>query len=193
MLLEEITVVLVVEMEIVMVGSDGHAGFWNVNGWPVDVNTDKYKICSSSILKCDFDICSIAETHLMGHSNPILDGYTVFTNNRKNIHKRAKCGSGGVAYFVKQSVMLHYNVNILDESVEDILWVQFEHTILLLCINVCVCYLSPDGSSHIVDPHSYVDKLLSQIYIYQTRGQFIICGDFMQCALWRGCRLHRTC
>ena len=39
-------------------------------------------------------------------------------------------------------------------------------------------YLSPDGSSHIVDPHSYFDKLLSQIYIYQTRGQFIICGDF---------------
>ena len=153
-------------------------GFWNVNGWPVDVNTDKYKICSSSILKCDFDICGIAETHLMGHSNPILDGYTVFTNNRKSIHRRAKCGSGGVVLFVKQSVMLHYNVNILDESVEDILWVQFEHNMLLLCINVCVCYLSPDESSHIVDPHSYFDKLLSQIYIYQTRGQFIICGDF---------------
>ena len=47
-----------------------------------------------------------------------------------------------------------------------------------MCINVCVCYLSPDGSSHIVDPHSYFNKLLPQIYVYQTSGQFIICGDF---------------
>ena len=114
----------------------------------------------------------------MGHSNPI-DGYTVITNNRKSIHKRAKCGSGGVALFVKKSAMLHYNVNVLDESFEDnILWVQFEHKISILCINVCVCYLSPDGSSHIVDPLSYFDKLLSQIYVHQTSGQFVICGDF---------------
>ena len=95
----------------------------------------------------------------MGHSNPILDGYTVVTNNRKSIHKRAKCGSGGVDLFVKQSVMFHYIVNIMDESFEDILWGQFEHKIVLLCINVCVCYLSQDGSSHIVDPYSYFDKL----------------------------------
>ena len=46
------------------------------------------------------------------------------------------------------------------------------------CINVCVYYLSPDGSSHIVDSHDYFDKLFSQIYIYQSDGPYIICGDF---------------
>ena len=114
----------------------------------------------------------------MGDSTPSLEGYSVFTHNRKSIHRRAKCGSGGVCLFVKQSVMLNYNVSILDKSVEDILWVKFEHKLSLQCINVCVCYLSPDGSSHIVDPHEYVDKLLSQIYLYQSQGQYIICGDF---------------
>ena len=101
-----------------------------------------------------------------------------FTHNRKSIHRRAKCGSGGVCLFVKQSVILNYNASILDKSFEDILCVKFEHKLSLQCINVCVCYLSPEGSSHIVDPHEYFDKLLSQIYMYQTQGQYTICGDF---------------
>ena len=38
--------------------------------------------------------------------------------------------------------------------------------------------LSPEGFSHIVDPHEYCDQLLSNIYIYQITGPFILCGDF---------------
>ena len=118
-----------------------------------------------------------------GLDSEVLKNYRPVSNlsflaNRKSIHKRARCGSGGVCLFVKLSMLLNYNVSLLDNSYEDILWVKFEHKYSLQCINVCVCYLSPEGSSHIVDPHQYYDQLLSQIYIYQTTGPFMLCGDF---------------
>ena len=85
----------------------------------MNTSSDKFKVRSCSINLCDFDICGIAETHLMGDNTPSLEGYSVFTHNRKSIHRRAKCGSNGVCLFVKQSVMLNYNVSILDNSFED--------------------------------------------------------------------------
>ena len=172
-------VLCVVDLVTTDVGGGARRGnHWNVHGWPQDVNSDKFKIRARSIELCDLDICGIAETHSVGDNTPSLDGYTVFSHNRKSIHKKAKCGSGGVCLFVKHSIIVNYNVNILDKSFDDILWVSFEHKVSLQGINVFVCYLSPEGSSHIVDPHEYFDQLLSQIYMFQNNGQYIICGDF---------------
>ena len=48
-----------------------------------------------------------------------------------------------------------------------------------LChINVCVCCLPPDGSSRHIDPNEFFSNLLSQIYLYQDSGPYILCGDF---------------
>ena len=68
-------------------------------------------------------------------------------------------------------------VEIINVSFEDIMWVRFDHKLLHVSINVCVCNLSPEGASCQADPHAFFDKLLAQIYIYQDSGPFIICGD----------------
>ena len=149
-----------------------------MNGWPTNTNNDKYRVCNAAVLHCNFDVCGIAETNLIGNDAPCMKGYAVFNHNRESIHIRARCGSGGVCLLVKKSIMISYNVSILDNTYEDILWVRMENKFSQQCVNVCVCYLFPDGSSHFVDPHDYVDKLLSQIYIYQSDGPFIICGHF---------------
>ncbi len=101
----------------------------------------------------------------------------MFTHNRALIHKRAKTGSGGVCLFIKKHVMETFNVNILDKTMEDILWVELAHKNSSFCINICVCYLSPEGSSRYVDPNEYFNTLLSQTCLYQNNGSFIICGD----------------
>ena len=44
-------------------------------------------------------------------------------------------------------------------------------------INCCVCYLPPEGSCRNEDSHAFFDTLISQIYLYQNDGLFIICGD----------------
>ncbi len=132
----------------------------------------------SESLKClDLDIIGVAETHLRDDIEPYLSGYSVFTHNRTHLHKRAKTGSGGVCLFVKKHVMEMCNVSILDNTMEDILWVELRHKYSSFCINICVCYLSPEGSSRYVDPNEYFTYLLSQICLYQNNGYFIMCGD----------------
>ena len=90
----------------------------------------------------------------------------------------ARNGSGGVCLFVKNDLLNLFNVDILDNSYEGILWVSFKHKTSSECFNICVCYLPPHGSSRYVNVHDFYDKLLTNIYEYQHLGQFIICGDF---------------
>ena len=76
--------------------------FWNINGWSMDTTNDKSVIQTAIILKCDLDIIGIAETHLRDDTIPHLDGYTAFTHNCPQQHRRARCGSGGVCILVKK-------------------------------------------------------------------------------------------
>ena len=62
----------------------------------MDTTKDKSVIQIASILMYDLDIIGIAETHLRDDTFPQLDGYTAFTHNRPQQHRRARCGSGGV-------------------------------------------------------------------------------------------------
>ena len=79
---------------------------------------------------------------------------------------------------VKNYIIELYNVSILDNKSEDILWVQFVHKFTLCHINVCVSYLPPDGSSRHIDPNEFFSNLLLQIYLYQDSGPYLLCGDF---------------
>ena len=90
-----------------------------MNGWPNDVATDKYRIRYESLLSCELDIIGIAETHLRGDIVPVLDGYTAYTHNRQHLHRNAKCGSDGVCLFIKKVILESYDVNILENKVED--------------------------------------------------------------------------
>ena len=65
-----------------------------------------------------------------------------------------------------------FDVSVLDNLYEVILWVSFKHKPSF------VCYLPPHGSSRYVSAHEFYDQLLTNIYEYQHLGQFIICGDF---------------
>jgi hypothetical protein len=47
--------------------------------------------------------------------------------NRKSLHRNAKTGSGGIGIFVKQFVYEIFNIDVLDQSFEGILWAYFNH------------------------------------------------------------------
>ena len=68
----------------------------------MNITNDKSVIQLASILECDLDIIGIAETHLRVNTIPQIDGYTAFTHNRPQQHRRARCGSGGVCLLVKK-------------------------------------------------------------------------------------------
>ena len=83
-----------------------------------------------------------------------------------------------VCLFIKNVVLESYEVNILYNKVEDVSRLQLSHKTTSDCVNCCVCYLSPEGSSRQCDPHEFFNHLLPLIYVYQNSGPFMLCGDF---------------
>ncbi|XP_071102383.1 uncharacterized protein [Haliotis cracherodii] len=125
------------------------------------------------------DIFGVCETFLKNGSKLNVDGFTWYGNNRKNINKRAKRGSGGVGVFVKKTLTSDFIVEVLDDSDEDILFIKLssqKNTDFNLVL--CVCYLPPSCSSRTRDSERFFDTLLSKLYTYQNEGLVCICGDF---------------
>ena len=91
---------------------------------------------------------------------------------------RARTGSGGVGFFIKNSVLEYFDATVLDDSFEGILWIQLKHKIDNFSLIPCVCYLPPENSSRRIDVNLYFDSLLADIYKYQKIGNIFICGDF---------------
>ena len=118
-------------------------------------------------MQCDLDIIGLAETHLRDNNIPFIKGYSAFTHNRTQLHRRAKVGSGGVCVLIKLYILEQFTVKIPDNDIEDILWVKLVHKTTSEQFCICVCYLPPEGSSRNVDLRGFFDTLLSQIYVYQ--------------------------
>lgn len=107
-----------------------------------------------------------------------LKGYRWYGHNRNKIHVRAKRGSGGVGFFIKEEVCSDYDIMRLDDSYEGILWLKLTAKFgnqELLC---CVCYLPPIESTRDIDCNDFLDTLTSQIHMYCKGSQFYLCGDF---------------
>ena len=141
------------------------------------MDSDSYLSKIRCIKYLNLDVLCVAETHLKNDESFIVPGYSSICQNRTS-GKRSNVGSGGVGVLVKEDILLDYNVSILDDSMEGILWLEFRPKYDACNINVCACYCPPEGSSRKIDVLDYFDTLLSQIYKYQNDGLFYVCGDF---------------
>ena len=64
--------------------------------------------------------------------------------------------------------MNYFNVTILDDTCEGILWLKLQRNDDendSFCI--CVCYLPPENSTRAINANEFFDTLTSQIYTYQ--------------------------
>ena len=126
----------------------------------MNTNSENYKTRALCALKFDLDFIGIGETFRVNNQTLKLDGYSWFCNNRENLHPRASRGSGGVGFFVRNSIIHIYNVSILDDSVEGILWLKCTPKTGVdepLCsFTVCVCYLPPQSSSRNIDARMFL-------------------------------------
>jgi hypothetical protein len=147
-----------------------------VRGWSDDELSDSSKIRALCVKHMDIDILGIAESHLVSGGVINMAGYTWLGQNRAK-NRKAWTGSGGVGFLIKDNVRKLYNINIKDSNSEGILWIQLKGKSDGKILNLCVCYLPPEGSSCAVDPHSFFGELLTQVYSYQHEGPFFIMGD----------------
>ncbi len=124
------------------------------------------------------DIIGIAETHLKGSDVLHVPGYQWFGQNRTALHHRARAGSGGVGFLVSECIVRAFNVSILDDATEGILWLQLQSKEDNFTYNVCVCYLPPENTTRDVDAQDFFETLLSHMHLFNNDGRFFICGDF---------------
>ena len=147
-------------------------------GWAQRKDTDSFMFRKELLNHLDLDIIGIAETHLLNTQVIEIDGYSWFGNNRSNIHIRAKKGSGGVGFLVKNDIMGQYDVVIEDGTIEGILWLKFVSKCNKAELHTCVCYLPPHEFSRNIDADDFFDNLICQMHQYCKKEMFYICGDF---------------
>ena len=96
------------------------------------------------------------------------------------LHRRAKKGSGGVGFFIRNTILETNEVTILDKSIEGILWIKVAARNYDFVSHFCVCYLPPEGSTRTGITHvsEFFECLLTQIYMYRDCAVYNICGDF---------------
>ena len=70
-------------------------------------------------------------------------------------------------------------VEILDDGVEDVLWIRMQdRSGVNDDLTVAVCYLPPKASSHGGGVESMLLSLVEQVKKYRSTGRMVICGDF---------------
>lgn len=90
-------------------------------GWSLkDIENKVFRENALNYLNCD--VFCITETFLKYNETNVIEGYKFFSHNRSILHKEAKRGSGGVCIFVSMTLLSMYEVSVLDDSVEYILW-----------------------------------------------------------------------
>ena len=87
-------------------------------------------------------------------------------------------GSGGIGFFVKNSLLKYFKMKILDDQYEGILWIQLRSIHDETIFNCCVCCIPPSDSSRILDLAEFYDNLMYQVHTYCKYKKFYICGDF---------------
>ena len=126
----------------------------------------------------DLDLIGIVETHLKGDELLAVDGFTWFGRNMKTVHLRSRTGSGGVEFLVKNEILHIFNFTTLDDTNDDILWLQLENIYDGFKLIACVCYLTLEDSSWQINVNTFFDSLLTGLNKYQNLGKLFICGDF---------------
>jgi hypothetical protein len=150
-----------------------------VRGWVEDTDSDNYLVRYRCLSHVNLDIIGLAETHLRGKTELDIDNYRWIGQNRTALHINARRGSGGVACLVHKRLLQYFSISKLDDSEEGILWVRLASVKHDIGINICVCYLPPEGTSRYVNPQEFYDTLLSQVFNYQNHGGVTyLMGDF---------------
>ena len=123
------------------------------------------------------DLLGICETFLRGEEYLSVEGFRLYGSNKKCINKKATRGSAGVGAFVKKELLHTFDVKIIDEDIEGILWLEFAAKFSKCHFYVVVCYLLPADTCRPVNSEIFFQSLLNQIYSYQHKGKIYICGD----------------
>ena len=126
----------------------------------------------------DLDIIGICESWLVEDEVISVDEYKWYGHNRVDLSSRAVRGSGGVGVLIKKSVLSMYVVEVIDKSVDGILWILLKPRWAGEELGICVCYFPPESSSRGDASQEFFDVLASQLFKFGSGRGVFVCGDF---------------
>ena len=162
-----------------MFSCDLKIGFMNINNFQSSTIGNKLQNEDFINLSNRFDIFGIVETHAKSDSHIDITGFSnPFQCFRasKNQHK----AFGGIAVFVRTSLMESRGVTKVKTNNENAVWIKLSKSVFGLSNDVYIgtIYLSPINSKN----KSITDNLLSSLYEEVEKlseiGSVIIMGDF---------------
>ncbi len=95
-----------------------------------------------------------------------------------------------MGFLIHEELLCSVDFKILDESQEDILWIQVTSNVDDAEINCSICYLPPDYSTRNINTHAFFDNLSTQTYMYHNDSSYFVCGD-LKFKVWAGRRFYR--
>ncbi|CAG2253499.1 unnamed protein product [Mytilus edulis] len=134
------------------------------------LDDENFKNCMSS------DIIGLSETHASSKDILALDGYKCHVNCRSDSNK----SRGGLAVFIRKEILTE--IKLIDNSVNDIMWLKLDENYFGLTRDLFVCflYISPANSSYTVRTNcdkQLFDKLYNDVAKYGTSWEIMLLGD----------------
>jgi hypothetical protein len=84
-----------------------------------------------------------------------FDKYLWFGNNRKKLHRNAWSGLGGVEFLVNKELFYYFDIDVIDDNSDDILWIKLSDKKVDVTYYMSVCYLPPKYSTRNVDANMF--------------------------------------
>lgn len=115
---------------------------WNVAGWYHKDN----KVREMIIANTECDVVAVVETHLRLDEGIEIPNFIWIGNNRKSNSNKAKKGFGGVGFLISHKILDKFNVSVINNNFEDVLWISLTSFKSKQTFIFCVCYLPPINS-----------------------------------------------
>ena len=90
---------------------------------------------------------------------------------------RARKGSGGVAVLIRDYLLYHYDVNLIDKKCDGIVGVELKNKTSGYTIHVYACYLPPVDSPY-SNTTKFLGHLINKLYMNSHVDMFVASGDF---------------
>ena len=121
----------------------------------------------SLLTHIDSDIICVNETYLQGDASLDLENFDFYGHNRHSTHIHAPKGSGGVGIFVKNDIILQFNVSVfmvLDKYYDGILGISLISNETDYSIAIFSTYLPPQTSTRGRDATGFYTFIRRNIY-----------------------------